>query len=57
VSVNLVISEICCNLKILIYKQLQTKIAMFTEDKVFRKLKEILKYFLWQMISASFLMQ
>ena len=31
---NLVISEICCNFKELIYKQLQTKIAMITEDKV-----------------------
>ncbi|PVX58064.1 hypothetical protein C7379_103190 [Hallella colorans] len=30
---------------------------MIIEDKVFRKLKEILKYFVWQMISASFLMQ
>jgi len=30
----LVISEICCNFKVLIYKQLQTKIAMTTEDKV-----------------------
>ena len=28
------ISEICCNFKELIYKQLQTKIAMITEDKV-----------------------
>ena len=28
------ISEICCNYKELIYKQLQTKIAMITEDKV-----------------------
>ena len=28
------ISEICCNFKILIYKQLQTKIAMITENKV-----------------------
>jgi len=34
VSINLVISEICCNFKELIYKQLQTKIAMITEDKV-----------------------
>ena len=33
-SINLVISEICCNFKELIYKQLQTKIAMITEDKV-----------------------
>ena len=33
-SINLVISEICCNFKVLIYKQLQTKIAMITEDKV-----------------------
>jgi len=30
----LVISEICCKFKELIYKQLQTKIAMTTEDKV-----------------------
>ena len=30
----MVISEICCNFKELIYKQLQTKIAMTTEDKV-----------------------
>ena len=28
------ISEICYNFKVLIYKQLQTKIAMITEDKV-----------------------
>ena len=28
------ISEICCNFKELIYKQLQTKNAMITEDKV-----------------------
>ena len=33
-SVNLVISENCCNFKELIYKQLQTKVAMITEDKV-----------------------
>ena len=33
-SINLVISKICCNFKVLIYKQLQTKIAMITEDKV-----------------------
>ena len=30
----MVISEICCNFKELIYKQLRTKIAMITEDKV-----------------------
>ena len=30
----MVISKICCNFKMLIYKQLQTKIAMITEDKV-----------------------
>ena len=30
----MVISENCCNFKELIYKQLQTKIAMITEDKV-----------------------
>ena len=30
----MVIGEICCNFKELIYKQLQTKIAMITEDKV-----------------------
>ena len=30
----MVISEICCNFKELIYKQLQTKTAMITEDKV-----------------------
>ena len=28
------INEICCNFKELIYKQLQTKNAMITEDKV-----------------------
>ena len=28
------ISKICCNFKVLIYKQLQTKSAMITEDKV-----------------------
>ncbi len=30
---------------------------MITKGKVFRKLKELLKYFVWQMTSASFLMQ
>ena len=30
----MVISEICCNFKVLIYIELQTKIAMITEDKV-----------------------
>jgi len=30
----LVISEICCNFKELIYKQLQAKTSMITEDKV-----------------------
>jgi len=34
VSINLVISETCCKLKELINKQLQTKNAMITEDKV-----------------------
>ena len=33
-SIDLVISEICCNFKVLIYIELQTKIAMITEDKV-----------------------
>ena len=33
-SINWVISEICCNLNELICKQLQTKIAMITENKV-----------------------
>ena len=33
-SINLVISEICCKFKELIHKQLQTKNAMITEDKV-----------------------
>ena len=33
-SINLVINEIYCNFKELIYKQLQTKNAMITEDKV-----------------------
>ena len=33
-SINLVISENCCNFIVLIYKQLQTKIAIITEDKV-----------------------
>ena len=28
------ISEICCTFKVLCYKQLQTKIAIITEDKV-----------------------
>ncbi len=28
------ISEICCNFMVLIYKQLQTKVAMIAEDKV-----------------------
>jgi len=35
VSIDLVISEICCNFKVLIYIELQTKIAMITEAKVF----------------------
>ena len=30
----MVISKICCNFKVLIYKQLQTKIAIITENKV-----------------------
>ena len=30
----MVISEICCNFKELIYKQLQAKTSMITEDKV-----------------------
>ena len=33
-SENLVISENCCNLIVLKYKELQTTIAMITEDKV-----------------------
>ena len=33
-SINLVIGEIHCGIKELIYKQLQAKIAMITEDKV-----------------------
>ena len=33
-SIDLVISEICCNFKMLIYIELQTKIAMITEAKV-----------------------
>ena len=33
-SINLVISGICCKFKELINKQSQTKIAMITEDKV-----------------------
>ena len=33
-SIDLVISEICCNFKVLIYIELQTKIAMITEAKV-----------------------
>ena len=32
--VILVISEICCNFIVLIYKELQTIIAMITESKV-----------------------
>ena len=32
--VNLVISENCCNFIVLKYKELQTIIAMITEDKV-----------------------
>ena len=31
---KLVISENCCNFIVLNYKELQTKIAMITEDKV-----------------------
>jgi len=34
VSIDLVISEICCNFKVLIYIELQTKIAMISEAKV-----------------------
>jgi len=34
VSIDLVISEICCNFKVLIYIELQTKIAMITEVKI-----------------------
>ena len=30
----MVISEICCNFIVLKYKEIQTKIAMITEDKV-----------------------
>ncbi|MBB3701987.1 hypothetical protein FHS60_000440 [Alloprevotella rava] len=30
----MVISETCCNFKVLIYIELQTKIAMITEDKI-----------------------
>ena len=30
----MVISEVCCNFIVLIYKEIQTKIAMITEDKV-----------------------
>ena len=33
-SIDLVISEIYCNFKVLIYIELQTKIAMITEAKV-----------------------
>ena len=33
-SIDLVISEICCNFKVLIYIELQTNIAMITEAKV-----------------------
>ena len=32
--INLVISEICCNFIVLKYKEIQTKIAMITEDKI-----------------------
>jgi len=42
-----VISEFCYNFKELIYKQLQTKIAMITEDKV-------TEIFCMQMTPASF---
>ena len=31
---NLAISEICCNFIVLKYKEIQTKIAMITEDKI-----------------------
>ena len=30
----MVISEICCNFIVLKYKEIQTKIAMITEDKI-----------------------
>ena len=33
-SVNLVINVICCDSKVLIYIELQTRITMITEDKV-----------------------
>ena len=33
-SVNLVINVICCDSKVLIYIELQTRIAMISEDKV-----------------------
>ena len=33
--VNMVISEICCNFKVLIYIELQTKNAMIAADKIF----------------------
>lgn len=51
------ISKICRNFKVLIYKSLQMRNAMIAKDKVFRKLKEIQKYFVWQMDSVSFLTQ
>ncbi len=53
----MVVGEICRNFKVLICKSLQMRNAMIAKDKVFRKLKEILKYFVWQMVCASFLMQ
>ena len=33
-SVNLVINVICCDSKVLIYIELQTRVTMITEDKV-----------------------
>ena len=43
--IDLVTSEICCNFIVLKNKGLQTKIAMVTEDKVFRKLKGTFEIF------------
>ena len=47
-SIDLVISEIRCNFKVLIYIELQTKIAMITEDKateIFCMVDDFCKFF------------
>ena len=55
---KLVISEICCNFKVLIYIELQTKKRYDHRRQSFSlRSRKLLKYFVWQTTSASFLMQ